>query len=182
VTGGALKNAMGPVRSEFTHESESTSSNSAVDWPSPGCAAIPAAPPGRTRQRPRGLKNSEVMFCVLSGAAHVLLAVMTATSWCSALPSRRTRRLLPNGSVGSYSAVIARAAPEPHAGAPSRDGAMLPVMPEQLHVSGFPKKPPAASVKFRRGGKPQQAAPATRVQPKPARKTAASRQLGHDQI
>jgi hypothetical protein len=39
------------------------SSNSAVDCPSPGCATIAAARPSRTRLRPRGLKNSEVIFC-----------------------------------------------------------------------------------------------------------------------
>jgi hypothetical protein len=99
------------------------------------------------------------------------------------LPGQKTRRLLASASVGSYSALIARApAGAPRRWCASRDGAMLSPMLKQLHASGIPKKPPAPSVKFRRGGKPQQAAPATRVQPKPARKTAASRQLGHDQI
>jgi hypothetical protein len=53
----------------------------------------------------RGLKNGELIFC----AAGVLSAMpltypytaMTATSWCFALPSLKTRRRLPSGSGAS---------------------------------------------------------------------------------
>jgi hypothetical protein len=60
------------------------------------------------RSRPKkccGLKNNEVIFCaagVLSGRrSRISCGAMTATSWCSASPSRKMRRLSPSASVGS---------------------------------------------------------------------------------
>jgi hypothetical protein len=40
--------------------------------------------------------------------SRILCAVMTATSWLSALPNRKTRRPLANASLVSYSELAAR--------------------------------------------------------------------------
>jgi hypothetical protein len=59
----------------------------------------------------RGLKKSEEIFALpvsyRQRSSRTPCAAGTATSWCSALPSRKTRRPLPSASVVRYSELAA---------------------------------------------------------------------------
>jgi hypothetical protein len=60
---------------------------------------------GLPTEKVRGVKNSGVIFCAAGvyrrRRSRTPCTAMTTTSWFSALPSRKTRTLLPSASVGS---------------------------------------------------------------------------------